>query len=113
MNSLQINDQLPGGNSVYPWTGIYYQELPLTITGSCLTRLQIRALAGNGRGYPTIVIHADVDVTRTAIFERDYAQLLTDFSLIPNPVVRGQNAYMSKAEPVDVFFPWKGIGIEA
>lgn len=104
VNSLQINDQLPGvSNSVYPWTGIYYQELPLTITAHALPGYKFVRWQETDEVTPTIVIHADVDVTRTAIFERDYAQLLTDFSLIPNPVVRGQNAYMSKAEPVDVF----------
>jgi hypothetical protein len=104
VNSLQINEQLPGvSNTVYPWTGIYYQDLPVTVTAHALPGYRFVRWEETGETTPTIVVHADVDLSRTAIFERDYSQLLSGFSLLPNPVRRGQDVFIREAEPVEVF----------
>lgn len=87
VNSLKIDQSLHGvTGSVYPWSGIYFENIPVSVTGQAYSGYRFVEWLETGEKNPTITVNLNTDITRTAIFEWDPSQLSTETEFYPNPV---------------------------
>ncbi|MFN8145010.1 MAG: CotH kinase family protein [Bacteroidia bacterium] len=98
INSLTINASLPGVNSsVYPWTGTYFNNLPMTVKAVANYGYRFMYWLETGETTPELTIRMQGDQTLTAVFEWDPSILYPNLTAFPNPstsnYVRLNNKY--------------------
>ncbi len=103
VNSLRINPALPGVNSsVYPWSGTYFENIPVSITAHPYSGYRFVKWLETGEATATITVNLQGDMTRTAVFELDPTQLLSKNEFYPNPVV-GNEIHLITRSIVSIF----------
>lgn len=76
VNSILINANLEGTSaSVYPWKGLYFEDLPVQLTAVAKPGYRFVAWQNTSETNPIINFQSDIDTTWTAIFEIDPAFL--------------------------------------
>ncbi len=87
VNSLRINQSLPGvAASVYPWSGKYFESVPVTITAIPFSGYRFREWKESEETSSSISVYMHSDMKRTAVFEPDPSQYAALSDIYPNPV---------------------------
>lgn len=103
LNTLNVNEALSGvGEEVYPWSGTYFENLPLTITATPYYGYKFIRWKESGSTNPVEKITLNGDSTFTAEFEWDPSITHPDFTVFPNPAI-GDNLRFSQQAKVAVY----------
>ncbi|MBP6335534.1 MAG: CotH kinase family protein [Bacteroidia bacterium] len=103
VNTLRIDPSLHGVHStVYPWTGSYFENVPVTISALPYSGYRFVEWMETGETATTISLNLQTDTKRTALFELDPSQDLRHFQFYPNPVP-GSKIHFYNASIVSIF----------
>jgi hypothetical protein len=103
INTIDINKDLPGvSETVYPWTGVYFDSVPVTITAIPEYGFLFDHWKETGSTSSTIIVDPASEATYTAIFKRDYTVSTGPVTMYPNPSVDG-HVYFDKFHRVSVY----------
>lgn len=72
VNSILISEALDGANeTVYPWTGTYFKNIPLTFIAQAKLGYRFVEWEETGSTEDTLVLNLEADQVLTAVFEQD------------------------------------------
>ena len=103
INSLAVNNDLPGvSEDIYPWTGVYFNRIPVTITAQAAYGYKFDHWKETGITDATIFVDSANDTMFTAVFKKDESIVSTGVIMYPNPSSVGLVSF-EKLHRVSVF----------
>lgn len=103
VNTLLINSSLPGvKEEIYPWTGIYYENVPVVVTAVPKAGYRFVRWKENGSTQQTISFNLNAETTLTAIFELDFSNVSGKLVIYPNPAIDGK-VYLDDYHRISVY----------
>ncbi len=103
VNTILINSTLPGvRQQLYPWTGIYFEYIPVTITAIAKPGFKFVRWKETGSTNPVTTFYLSSNSRLTAIFEIDFSNTSGELVLYPKPPLDGK-VYLNDYHRVVVY----------
>lgn len=89
-------------DQVYPWTGTYFENVPVTLTAIAKPGYKFVRWKEINSTSATVTVNLTNDLTLTAMFEMDFSSQNGQLVLYPNPPLDGK-VYMNDFYRVTVY----------